>query len=176
MGTPFKMKGSPFQRNYGIGAPLKQVKQEITTGYSNHRTNPGSTTTVRTVGPGDNIHKITTLDKSGEILSEGGGNSGRQNTNTKTNTTKFDGTKRSYNIEVPKKSTTAKVVKVVKSGLSKGLRFLGGRASGVFGLLGAGTLSASASNPQAKKSEGEQIKNLLKKHNLKGGNARGIKY
>ena len=176
MGTPFKMKGSPFQRNYGIGAPLKQVEQKITTGYSNHRTNPGSTTTVRTVGPGDNIHEITTLDKSGQILSEGGGNGGGQNTNTKSNTTKFDGTKRSYDIKVPKKSTTTKVVNIVKKGLSKGLSkglgFLGGRASGVVGLLSAGTLSASASNPQAKKSEGEQIKNLLKKHNLKGGNAR----
>ena len=24
MSTPFKMKGSPFQRNFGIGSPLKQ--------------------------------------------------------------------------------------------------------------------------------------------------------
>ena len=24
MGTPFKMKGSPFQRNFGVGSPLKQ--------------------------------------------------------------------------------------------------------------------------------------------------------
>ena len=23
MGTPFKMKGSPFQRNFGIGSPIK---------------------------------------------------------------------------------------------------------------------------------------------------------
>ena len=28
--TPFKMKGSPFQRNFGIGSPVKKdkVKQE----------------------------------------------------------------------------------------------------------------------------------------------------
>ena len=26
MGTPFKMKGSPFQRNFGIGSPLKDDK------------------------------------------------------------------------------------------------------------------------------------------------------
>ena len=26
MGTPFKMKGSPFQRNYGIGSPLHKDK------------------------------------------------------------------------------------------------------------------------------------------------------
>jgi hypothetical protein len=25
MGTPFKMKGSPFQRNFGIGSPLNQA-------------------------------------------------------------------------------------------------------------------------------------------------------
>ena len=25
-GTPFKMKGSPFQRNFGIGSPLKQER------------------------------------------------------------------------------------------------------------------------------------------------------
>lgn len=27
MGTPFKMKGSPMQRNFGIGSPVKQVKK-----------------------------------------------------------------------------------------------------------------------------------------------------
>ena len=38
---------------------------------------------------------------------------------------------------------------------------------GVVGMMGAGTLSASAGNV-AEKSEGEQIKDLLTKHNLKG--------
>ena len=27
MSTPFKMKGSPFQRNFGIGSPMKQDKE-----------------------------------------------------------------------------------------------------------------------------------------------------
>jgi len=45
----------------------------------------------------------------------------------------------------------------------------GKRALGVLGFMGAGTLSASAGNV-SKKSEGEQIRNLLTKHKLKGGN------
>jgi len=28
-GTPFKMKGSPMQRNFGIGSPLKQEKGKL---------------------------------------------------------------------------------------------------------------------------------------------------
>ena len=52
--------------------------------------------------------------------------------------------------------------------LAKVSKFLGGKLTGVLGLLGAGTLNASASNV-SKKSEGEQIKNLLTKHKLKGG-------
>jgi hypothetical protein len=26
MGTPFKMRGSPFQRNFGLGSPVRQPK------------------------------------------------------------------------------------------------------------------------------------------------------
>ena len=29
MGIPFKMKGSPMQRNFGIGSPLHQEKKKI---------------------------------------------------------------------------------------------------------------------------------------------------
>ena len=29
MGTPFKMKGSPMQRNFGIGSPLRQEEKEM---------------------------------------------------------------------------------------------------------------------------------------------------
>ena len=54
-------------------------------------------------------------------------------------------------------------------GLKKAGKFLGGKTLGVLGMLGAGTLSASATNPHVKKSEGEQIKDLLTKHKLKGG-------
>jgi hypothetical protein len=28
MGTPYKMKGSPMQRNFGIGSPAKQTQEE----------------------------------------------------------------------------------------------------------------------------------------------------
>ena len=44
----------------------------------------------------------------------------------------------------------------------------GKRALGVLGFMGGGSLSATAGNTR-KKSEGEQIKNLLTKHKLKGG-------
>ena len=49
-------------------------------------------------------------------------------------------------------------------GLKKGVS----RTLGVLGFMGAGTLSATAGNV-SKKSEGEQIKDLLTKHKLKGG-------
>ena len=46
-------------------------------------------------------------------------------------------------------------------------KFIGGKALGVAGMMGAGTLSATAGNV-GKKPEGEQIRDLLTKHNLKG--------
>ena len=61
-------------------------------------------------------------------------------------------------------SKTGKFAKYVPK-ISK---FLGSKLAGTLGLLGAGTLSASAGNVR-KKSEGEQIKDLLTKHKLKGG-------
>ena len=72
-----------------------------------------------------------------------------------------------------KKAQRQTLKKVAKTGgkiLKKGLKFLGGKTLGVAGLLGGGTLSATATNPYIKKSEGQQIKALLKKHKLKGGN------
>ena len=135
MRTPFKMKGSPFQRNFGIGAPLKQVKQEITTGHSNHRTQSGPTTTVTTTNANGNIHKVTTLNRTGEIMGEGGdmvldrssgSNTRGPNASTKTNKTKFDGTKR-QEIKLNEKSKTEKVINTVKKGVSKGLGFFGAR-------------------------------------------------
>ena len=32
MGTPFKMKGSPFQRNFGLGSPVRQEGKPVKTG------------------------------------------------------------------------------------------------------------------------------------------------
>jgi len=51
----------------------------------------------------------------------------------------------------------------------KFIKWAGGKLAGTLGLLGAGTLSATAGDV-SKKSEGEEIKNLLTKHKLKGGN------
>jgi hypothetical protein len=58
---------------------------------------------------------------------------------------------------------------ILKKSAKKGGKVLGKRATGVLGLLGGGALNATAANPHVKKSEGEQIKNLLTKHKLKGG-------
>ena len=58
---------------------------------------------------------------------------------------------------------------ILKKSAKKGGKFLGKRATGVLGLLGGGSLNATATNPNVKKSEGEQIKDLLTKHKLKGG-------
>jgi len=61
-------------------------------------------------------------------------------------------------------SKAGKFAKIAK----KAGKFLGGKLASTLGFLGAGTLSASAGNVR-KKSEGEQIKDLLTKHKLKGG-------
>mgnify|MGYP003139433684 CR=1 FL=1 len=53
------------------------------------------------------------------------------------------------------------------SGWSKAMKF-GGKLLGTIGLLHGGDVSATAGSTR-KKSEGEQIKDLLTKHKLKGG-------
>jgi len=59
--------------------------------------------------------------------------------------------------------------KFVKNLKAKNVVTAGGkRLSGVLGLMGGGSLSATAGNV-GEKSEGEQIKDLLTKHKLKGG-------
>ena len=67
------------------------------------------------------------------------------------------------------KKGVKKGVKTAKKVAKKAVKFAGGKTLGVLGFMGAGTLSATAGNKNAKKSEGEQIKNLLTKHKLKGG-------
>jgi hypothetical protein len=67
------------------------------------------------------------------------------------------------------KKVVGKGAKVAKKVVGKAAKFAGGKTLGVLGFMGAGTLSATAGNKNTKKSEGEQIKNLLTKHNLKGG-------
>ena len=73
---------------------------------------------------------------------------------------------------IPKYNPTEGVkkgVKIAKKVAKKAVKVAGSKALGVLGFMGAGTLSATAGNKNAKKSEGEQIKNLLTKHKLKGG-------
>jgi len=75
-----------------------------------------------------------------------------------------------WSSEVKKaKKVVKKGAKVAKKVAGKVAKFAGNKALGVLGFMGAGTLSATAGNKNAKKSEGEQIRNLLTKHNLKGG-------
>ena len=163
--TPFKQMGS---------SPMKQdVKQTITTGVSKNINTPGwKTTTVTTTGlPNKGRSAITTLDKTGQVVGESGGWTSKSSSKPKTKPKHYpnnpDLTKRSYDIKVPKKSTASKVLKTGGKILKKGLKFLGGKTLGVAGML-SGKLS-HADQPKGKKSEGEQIKDLLTKHKLKGG-------
>jgi len=59
----------------------------------------------------------------------------------------------------------AKAKRIAK--INKKIAAMGGKTLGLLGLMGAGALSASAGNV-TEKSEGEQIRDLLTKHNLKG--------
>mgnify|MGYP003150424777 CR=1 FL=1 len=35
--TPFKMKGSPMKRNFGIGSPVKDTPHTTTTSHAKHK-------------------------------------------------------------------------------------------------------------------------------------------
>jgi hypothetical protein len=68
MGTPFKMKGSPMQRNFGIGSPVKQQpdKKEFIENY----VNPTVNLTKKQTGPvedgsgGANFTKTNSTEKT----------------------------------------------------------------------------------------------------------------
>ena len=71
MGTPFKMKGSPMQRNFGIGSPVKQQpdKKEFIENY----VNPTVNLTKKQTGPvedgsgGANFTKTNSTEKTGKL-------------------------------------------------------------------------------------------------------------
>ena len=71
MGTPFKMKGSPMQRNFGIGSPVKQQpdKKEFIENY----VNPTVNLTKKQTGPvedgsgGANFTKTNSTKKTGKL-------------------------------------------------------------------------------------------------------------
>ena len=154
-GLPFKELGS---------SPAKQVDQKITQGVSKNINTPGwKTTTVSTTGlPNQGTSSITTLDKTGQVVSESsGGSSGSSKPKPKTTNYRTykpknypnnpDLTKRSYDIKIPKKSTVSKVAKVAKNVLGKAGRFLGGKALGVAGMM----MATSSKADQPKKGKGK---------------------
>jgi len=71
------------------------------------------------------------------------------------------------NFNMTGSSKAGKFAKVAKKVVGKGGKFLGGKLLGVAGMMMA--TSSKADQPKGKKSEGEQIRNLLTKHKLKGG-------
>jgi len=49
MGTPFKMKGSPMARNFGIGSPMKKATDPNKDEPTDPPTTPSDTTTTKKV-------------------------------------------------------------------------------------------------------------------------------
>ena len=142
MAGPFKMKGSPMQRNFGIGvSPMK-----------NDKTATGGDPKLEKLKA-----KRIANTKAGKIIKFGEGS----------NIIADKGPIDPWSSEL--KKGVKKGVKTAKKVAKKAVKVAGSKALGVLGFMGAGTLSATAGNKNAKKSEGEQIKNLLTKHKLKGG-------
>jgi hypothetical protein len=102
MGTPFKMRGSPFQRNFGIGSPVKQQpdKKEFIENY----VNPTVNLTKEQTGPvedGSGGANFTNDNKTNVVT--------KNTKNTKTNSTeKLDdrfapiGTTKKIDTDLPK--------------------------------------------------------------------------
>ena len=72
MGTPYKMKGSPMERNFGIGSPLHQDKMKAsqtktnkTTGKTTVNNNPGSKKKGSITLPTPNIVPNKTIEFPG---------------------------------------------------------------------------------------------------------------
>ena len=79
MSGPFKMKGSPMKRNFGIGAsPAKHTEEEAGHPHKNpHHSDQKvrkniltGRTTVKTKSPGGNIKTKEVYDKSGTLIKE----------------------------------------------------------------------------------------------------------
>ena len=151
----YKMKGSPMQRNFGIGSPVKQTVSRIsdTKGLDKK----GNVRTVYTTDTKTGTTRAYTKTGKGKL--------GMDFTKTHIFNPK-DLTKKtlkSVKTVSPKTNIGSKVVQFLK----KGSKFFGGKALGVAGMMMA--TSSKADQPKStKKSEGEQIRDLLTKHNLKG--------
>ena len=66
MGTPFKMKGSPMARNFGVGSPLHQDKMKASQTKINAKT--GVTTVDE--NPGSKITFNNDKDKVNEFFND----------------------------------------------------------------------------------------------------------
>ena len=130
-GTQFKMKGSPMQRNFGVGSPVKQKMI---------RTGPRiNTQTGTTIGPSDRYGfrsekgRVSFIGQSGgRTITKGGGHfSPKDIRKAATGSTKF---------------------------LSKLGKFFGGKTLGVLGMLGS--TSASADQPGTGTHGGKKVAKL----------------
>jgi len=188
--TPFKLRSGNTSSFKNLGSsPVKQdIKQKVTEGVSRNIHNPGKTTIVTTTTP-KGTEYVETSNKTGRVISEGNKSTtsakkavklNSQLASNKTlNTPKNfpnnpDPTKRSYDIKV-KPSKKSLIKKGAKNLLKKGFKFLGGKTLGVLGMLQATSSKAdqptykSTGDKRYKKDESQQIRDLLTKHGLKGG-------
>ena len=140
MAGPFKMKGSPMQRNFGIGvSPMKQDKTAT--------------------GGDPKLEKLKAKrianTKAGKIIKFGEGS----------NIIADKGPIDPWSSKV--KKVAKKGAKIAGKVVKKAAKVVGGKTLGVLGMLQA--TSSKADQPKVKKSVRQQTKDLLTKHNLKGG-------
>ena len=130
MGTPYKMKGSPMQRNFSIGSPVKQdILQKISEGFSKNKHNYGKTTKVSTTTPKGTSY-VETSNVTGRVVREGGGDGSKGTRRNKATGNKLgqstfpnnpDLTKRSYDIKVKGKGKGKAIKKAGKTIIKKAL-------------------------------------------------------
>jgi hypothetical protein len=157
MGTPYKMKGSPMQRNFNVGvSPAKNKTGKGTVSLRDAKGGRGS---------------LDFWNQSAGEVKVASNRAGREHYVANDN---FSKNKKPANFNMKGGKTTTPDFSTTKLGKAKKIwektaKFASNKALGVLGFMGAGTLSATAGNKNTEKSEGEQIKNLLTKHGLKGG-------
>ena len=171
MGAPYKMKGSPMQRNFGIGvSPAKNKTGKGAVSLSDARGGRGSLDFWNQTPAETKVAKRRAAREHYVA-----------NDNFSKNKKPADFNMKGGKTTTPGFSTTklAKAKKVIKKGVDvvkkKASRFIPGVGALITGADLLTSKTATATKPVdhgggTKKSQGEQIKNLLTKHNLKGGN------
>tara|TARA_R100001463_G_scaffold88337_1_gene143021 strand:+ start:71 stop:559 length:489 start_codon:yes stop_codon:yes gene_type:complete len=150
MATPFKMKGSPMKRNFGIGSPVKKdmnLSPELLK-LKKERVAASNAGKIIKFGEGSNI-----IPDADDTVSRNFNTKGSKSTVGKT----------------PGYSTTKAAKKAAKA-VKKGARAIGGKALGVLGLMSAGTLSATATPKGKAKKKGSytsDIQNIIPKSKKK---------